>query len=412
MSIAEIFRIALYSLKTNKLRSLLTVLGIVVGIFSIISMSTVIEMLQASIESGVSALGKNTFQIQKWPAVQSNSPEEEAALRNRRNLTIKEFSRLKEKLEGQAKFVGAELWHFGKRVKFQNKETNPNINLSGCTPEAFPNNNWNVEIGRAFNWTEVNNASNYVVLGKDISEVLFKGQNPINKEVKIDSKKYRVIGVLESVGTFFGQSQDNFVLIPITTFQTYYGGEKNNSVNITVQSFRKDDYQRLMELSEGYFRTIRKVPPDKPNDFDFRTNEGVLKEINQITNGAKIGAYTIAAIALLAAGIGIMNIMLVSVTERTREIGILKSIGAKKINILIQFLFESTTLCLFGGFLGIIFGLLIGSYLGSLLNAKVIIPVDWIAIGVSLCLFIGIGFGTYPAYKASNLDPIEALRYE
>lgn len=412
MSISEIFNISITSLRTNKLRSSLTILGIVVGIFSIIAMSTVIEMLQASIESGVSALGKNTFQIQKWPAFQTHNPQEDAEVRNRRNLTMEEFFRLREKLDGKAKSVGAELWRFGKLVKFGNKETNPNVNLSGCTPEAFENNNWNVELGRAFNWNEVNSASNYIILGKDISNVLFKDRDPINEEVKIDSKKFRVIGVLESVGAFFGQSQDNFVLIPISTFQTYYGSDRRNSVNITVMTFSKDDYKSLMELSEGYFRTIRKVPPGKPNDFDFRTNEEVLKQINQITSGVKIGAYVVAAIALLAAGIGIMNIMLVSVTERTKEIGIRKSIGAKKKNILFQFLFESTTLCLFGGFWGIILGLIVGIFLGSLLNAKVIIPFDWVAIGVSLCVIIGVGFGTYPAYKASNLDPIEALRYE
>ncbi|PJA97225.1 MAG: peptide ABC transporter permease [Ignavibacteriales bacterium CG_4_9_14_3_um_filter_34_10] len=412
MSISEIFNISITSLRTNKLRSSLTILGIVVGIFSIIAMSTVIEMLQASIESGVSALGKNTFQIQKWPAFQTHNPQEDAEVRNRRNLTMEEFFRLREKLDGKAKSVGAELWRFGKLVKFGNKETNPNVNLSGCTPEAFENNNWNVELGRAFNWNEVNSASNYIILGKDISNVLFKDRDPINEEVKIDSKKFRVIGVLESVGAFFGQSQDNFVLIPISTFQTYYGSDRRNSVNITVMTFSKDDYKSLMELSEGYFRTIRKVPPGKPNDFDFRTNEEVLKQINQITSGVKIGAYVVAAIALLAAGIGIMNIMLVSVTERTKEIGIRKSIGAKKKNILFQFLFESTTLCLFGGFWGIILGLIVGIFLGSLLSAKVIIPFDWVAIGVSLCVFIGVGFGTYPAYKASNLDPIEALRYE
>ena len=412
MSISEIFNISITSLRTNKLRSSLTILGIVVGIFSIIAMSTVIEMLQASIESGVSALGKNTFQIQKWPAFQTHNPQEDAEVRNRRNLTMEEFFRLREKLDGKAKSVGAELWRFGKLVKFGNKETNPNVNLSGCTPEAFENNNWNVELGRAFNWNEVNSASNYIILGKDISNVLFKDRDPINEEVKIDSKKFRVIGVLESVGAFFGQSQDNFVLIPISTFQTYYGSDRRNSVNITVMTFSKDDYKSLMELSEGYFRTIRKVPPGKPNDFDFRTNEEVLKQINQITSGVKIGAYVVAAIALLAVGIGIMNIMLVSVTERTKEIGIRKSIGAKKKNILFQFLFESTTLCLFGGFWGIILGLIVGIFLGSLLSAKVIIPFDWVAIGVSLCVFIGVGFGTYPAYKASNLDPIEALRYE
>jgi len=412
MNLKEILAIALNSLRMNKLRSALTILGIVVGIFSIISISTVIEMMQSSIENGVSALSKNTFQIQKWPAFRTHNPSEEVEIRNRRNITMEEFERLKDKLEGKAKAVGAELWRFGKMVKFGNKETNPNVNLSGCTPEAFSNNNWVVETGREFTWNEVGGAQHLIVLGKDITTVLFGENDPIGQYVRVDAKKFKVIGVLESVGSVFGQSQDNFVLIPITAFQSSFGSDDRNSVNITVQSFGKSDYNNLMEIAEGYFRTIRKVPAGKPNDFDFRTNEEVLKQINEMTAGVKIGAYVIAAIALLAAGIGIMNIMLVSVTERTKEIGIRKSIGAKKINILIQFLFEATTLCILGGIIGIVLGLVVGILLGSMINADIVVPIDWVLIGISLCVLIGIGFGTYPAYKASNLDPIEALRYE
>ncbi|MBN1301992.1 MAG: ABC transporter permease [Melioribacteraceae bacterium] len=412
MLITEIIKVALSSLHSNKLRSTLTMLGIIVGIFSIISISTVIAMLQNSIEEGVSALGKNTFQLQKFPSIRTGSAEERALIRNRRNITVEEYYRLREELQGKAKSVGGELWRWGRTIKFGNKETNPNVNLSGCTPEAFANNNWVIEYGREFNQREVDNSSKYIVLGKDIADHLFEYMNPIGQEVWMDGRKFQVIGVLESQGAVFGQSQDNFVIIPLNTFLAYYGSERWNSVNITIQSFEKEDYDKLIEVTEGHFRTIRKVPPGEPNDFEIRSNEQMLKQINEMTAGVRIGAFAIAAIALLAAGIGIMNIMLVSVTERTKEIGIRKSIGAKRFNVLFQFLVEAITLCILGGIVGIVLGVGVGNWAGSFLNATAIIPMDWVVIGVSLCVTIGIIFGTYPAYKAANLDPIEALRYE
>ncbi len=174
----------------------------------------------------------------------------------------------------------------------------------------------------------------------------------------------------------------------------------------------KAGYQDLMEITEGYMRTIRKVFPGVVNDFEIVSNESILKQIEDITSGLRIGAFVIAGIALLAAGIGIMNIMLVSVTERTKEIGLRKAVGAKRKDILMQFLTESVALSLIGGFIGIILGILVGNLVGSQMNAVATIPFDWIVIGVLLCVIIGVGFGTYPAYKASNLDPIEALRWE
>ncbi len=411
MRIIEIIKIALSSLRVNKLRSALTILGIIVGIFSIISISTIITMLQTSIEEGVSALGKNTFQLQKWPSVQTGTAEERALIRNRRNMTIKEFYKLRDKLEGKAKHIGGEFWQFGKRVKFGNKETNPNVNLCGCTPEAFPNNNWFVDEGRGFNERESKSGARYIILGRDVSKNLFVNIDPIGQEVKIDGRKFTVIGLLENQGDFFGQSQNNFAVIPIKTFKSYYG-DRNRSINIMIQAYERDSYQDLIEVTEGYFRTIRKVPPGKPNDFEIRSNENTLNIINEMTAGVRIGAFVIAGIALLAAGVGIMNIMLVSVTERTREIGIRKAIGAKRKNVLVQFLTEAVTLSLFGGMIGIVLGVLVGNIAGSFLNAAAVLPIDWILIGVSMCVFIGVLFGTYPAYKAANLDPIEALRYE
>lgn len=412
MKLFEIIAVAVNSLRINKLRSTLTILGIVVGIFSIISISTVIAMLQTSIEDGVSALGKNTFQIQKWPSINTGSAEERALIRNRRNISVEEYYRLQHKLKDDALLVGGELWRWGRTLKYGNEQTNPNVNLSGCTPEAFPNNNWVVEFGREFNQNEVESAAKLIILGKDIADKLFDYLDPIGQEIWMDGRKYKVLGVLESQGAVFGQSQDNFAVIPINTFLAYYGSDRNNSVNITIQSYDKSGYDKLIEITEGYFRTIRKVPPGEPNDFEIRSNEQMLKQINEMTAGVRIGAFSIAAIALLAAGIGIMNIMLVSVTERTKEIGIRKSIGAKRSNILVQFLVESITLSILGGIVGIVFGVSIGNWVGSLMNATAVIPMDWVGVGVSLCVIIGVIFGTYPAYKAANLDPIEALRYE
>lgn len=407
----EIIKIALNSLKTNKLRSGLTILGIVIGIFSIISITTVISVLQENLKNAFSQLGPNTFQIQKWPRVRSGgSPEEWAKIRNRKEITLSDFYELEEMLNG-ARFVGAERWNFGKVFKYESEETNPNTSIAGVTPGAFPTNDWNIEFGRAINEQDVQSSRRVCVLGSDVANKLFEFTNPIGKEVKVDGYKLKVIGVLESEGAIFGMSRGNYVLSPITTFQGMYG-KRRRSINITVMAYNEATYQPLIEQAEGIMRKIRKVPPGEDNDFDIWSNESVMTQINDITAGVRIGAFVIAGIALLAAGIGIMNIMLVSVTERTKEIGIRKAIGAKRSNILTQFLTEAVVLCQVGGIIGIVLGVSVGNFLGSLLEATPKIPMDWVGFGVFICVLIGVVFGTYPAYKAANLDPIESLRYE
>jgi len=408
MKINQILSISLQSLKSNRLRTALTILGVVVGIFSIIVIMTILTMLQNSINDGLSSLGKNTFQIQKNDAVFGGDHRRND--RNREDLTIEDAKRLKEMLT-QAQYIGVEQWQFGKVAKFGNRETNPNLSVAGVTTDAMKTNNWNVEEGRDFREDDINYSSNVCLVFQPIVEKLFPNINPIGRSIRVDGKPLKVVGIIEKQSSLFGQSRDNYILIPITTWQSMYG-RYGRSVNITVMSYSKEDYNEIIEAATGHMRTIRKVAPGEPNDFYIFSNESMISEINKITDPIKIIALAISLIALIAAGVGIMNIMLVSVTERTREIGIRKALGAKKIWILIQFLFEAIILCMLGGFIGILIGVGIGNLVGGLINAQSAIPWGWVFIGLTICVAVGVIFGTYPAYKASNLDPIEALRYE
>lgn len=408
MGIDQLFSISFQSVINNKLRTTLTILGVVVGIFSIIVIMTIITMLQNSIEDGLALLNKNTFQIQKFDVM--GGPGRDRSQRNRKNITIDEAYRLKEILT-EAKYVGAEQWQGGKIIKFGNKETNPNIHVGGQTIDALYTNDFNVEYGRTLRESDIRNSTDVCLLGTDVVEKIFPNINPVGKMVRVDNKPLRVIGVLEKQREMFGESNNNYTLVPITTWQSMYG-KYNQSVNIMVTARSSEEYDDVIESAIGHFRKIRKVEPGEPNDFSIFSNASMISTVNDITDPIKIGAMVISLIALVAAGIGIMNIMLVSVTERTREIGIRKAIGAKKTSILIQFLTEAIILCVVGGVIGIVVGVGIGNMAGSFLSAQSAIPVDWVIIGITMCIVVGLIFGTYPAYKAANLDPIEALRYE
>ena len=398
MKINQILAISLQSLKSNRLRTSLTILGVVVGIFSIIVIMTVLTMLQSSIDEGLSSLSKNTFQIQKNDIVFGGGPRRED--RNRKDLTIEEAYRLKEMLP-QAKYVGAEQWQFGKVAKYGNKETNPNISVAGVTVDAMRTNDWNVEDGRDLRENDINYSTNVCLIFQPIVEKLFPNINPIGQIIRVDGRPLKVIGVVEKQTSLFGSSRDNYIIVPITTWQSMYG-KYNRSVNITVMTQSSNDYQSIIEATTGYMRKIRKVAAGEPNDFYIFSNESMIEQTNKITDPIKIIALAISFIALVAAGVGIMNIMLVSVTERTREIGIRKALGAKKTWILTQFLLEAIILCLLGGLIGILIGVGIGNFAGSFLNAKAAVPWAWVFIGLTLCVAVGVIFGTYPAYKAAN----------
>lgn len=411
MQFDQIFFLSVQSLKTNRLRTLLTILGIVVGIFSIIVIMTVITMLQTSIENGVSMLSKNTFQISKFPAIHTGGHEAWQKYRNRKDITLEDYYRFEKVMTG-VKYMGAEQSKGGAVIRFGNKETNPNIAVVGVTVGAFYTHNVTVESGRSIRETDVMYGNNVCILGKDVEKALFGGViNPVGQIIKVDKMPIKVIGTLEPQPELFGQSMDSYIVTPITTWQSIYG-QKRRSVSITIMAKGDEEYESTIERSIGFMRTIRKVEPGKENDFEIFSNQSIMDQINDITGGVQIGAMVISIIALIAAGVGIMNIMLVSVTERTREIGIMKAVGARKNHILFQFLIEAVILCFIGGLIGIVLGVGIGNLAGGFLNASATIPYQWIAIGMTLCIVVGIVFGTYPAIKAANLDPIEALRYE
>jgi putative ABC transport system permease protein len=284
--------------------------------------------------------------------------------------------------------------------------------MAGVTTEFLPANNHTLSEGRFFTEQEIQSNPRICVLGMDVIDKLFPFSSPLDKEIEIDGNKFTVIGVLTAKGQSLGQSQDNLTLVPLLTMDQIYGARKNRSLNITVTSPSKAELDETMEEVIGVMRTIRKVPPGEDNDFDIWSNESLIREANTFTIYFKYGAGVISFISLIAAGIGIMNIMLVTVTERTREIGIRMAIGAKRNNILTQFLFEAILLCQIGGIIGIAIGIGAGNLLGAMLSTPVSIPYDWVIIGMVVCSAIGIAFGTYPAFKAAKLNPIDALRYE
>lgn len=409
--ISESLRMAITAIRTNKLRSILTLLGIAVGVFSIIGVMTAMGVLINSIEGGMTILGANTFQVQQFPTFQTGDPHEWAKLRNRKKITYEQAERVKESAT-LANAVG--IFCFADEgkviVSAEGKKTNPNVSISGRDIEGFTANNWEINNGRVFSQNELDNGSFVTVLGIDIVKKLYPKTDPINQFVKVDGHKYKVIGVVESRGQMLGMGNEAYLVIPLNTFFTVYG--KDYPFSIKVQAKSGENLDDCIEQVRGILRTARHVDPGEEDDFSIWSNDSLITQFNEFTKYLRLGIIIVSAIALLAAGVGIMNIMLVSVTERTREIGIRKAIGARKSHIMTQFVLEAVLLSEIGGLIGIILGIISGNLVALTLDVNPVIPVEWVVVGFVTCSLVGIVFGVYPALKAANLDPIESLRYE
>ncbi|MEI7731218.1 MAG: ABC transporter permease [Verrucomicrobiota bacterium] len=406
----ESFVMAMGALAAHKLRSALTLLGVLIGVFSIIVVMTAIRVLQSNIETELSQLGTHTFSIQKYPAIHVAGRESWEKIARRKNVTYAQVMALRDKAT-LAQSVAAEttLWRDAAFSSFA--ETNPDVPLLGISPESFAAKNWFIQHGRAILTTDLDSARNVCVLGHSLAKKLFPFGNGLNEKVKYRGINYTVVGVLEPRGKTLGGDQDNFIAIPITTGLNRFGAQWR-SLNILVQAPDARRFEDTIEQTRGALRTLRKVPPGEADDFEIITNDSLVNQFRAVTLAVRVGATAISSIALLAAGIGIMNIMLVSVTERTREIGIRRAIGAKKRNILTQFILEAIMICQVGGVLGVILGIAGGNVAAWMLKMPAVIPLDWALIGLVICSLVGVIFGTYPAIKAANLDPIDSLRYE
>jgi putative ABC transport system permease protein len=406
---------ALTAIMTHKLRSFLTLVGIIAGVASIIGVMTGISVIQNTIEKELSVLGSTTFQVQKWPEGGPISEEEFRKIMRRRPTTVEHARAIRENVKS-VDLVGSELWSFGHVLKFRDITTNGNATVCGGTPEYAPNNTHYIGHGRNISEEDMKIGRHVVVIGPALAGELFPWIDPLQRTVKLDGRKFTVVGVFAEKKSYMGADFDNYVLMPITTFQQDYGMRdrfgRDRSVNITVRAGSPELMADALAETRAVMRKMRGLKPGQEDDFTIFTNDSRIRIFNNTTAGIKTGAFVIGIIALIVAGIGIMNIMLVSVTERTREIGVRKSLGAKRKNILIHFLLEAIILCNIGGIIGVGIGFGLGNLVSMFTGFSVHIPLNWAVIGLVFCTAVGLIFGLWPAYKAALMNPVQALRYE
>ncbi len=408
MQISESLDLALGAIRSNKLRSFLTLLGIIIGVMTIIAMQSLITGLRKSMYDQLNILGTNVFSVQKYPAVGMGHGWWQK-YRNRKNLTYEQAMAVRERVTA-ARSVGVEVDSWGDEIRYKDKKTLGNVSVYGATPEFLDNDGYEISSGRFITEQDLQYNTNVAVIGLDVLNKLYGSENPLDTYIKIRGERFKVIGIFEKKGSIFGQSMDNLVVMPFFSFEKVYG--ERRSASITVQAWDANSMIEAQEQAIGVLRAVRKVAPDKDNDFEIVTNNTLTEFFDNMTKYVRIVAIAIASISLLVAGVGIMNIMLVSVTERTKEIGIRKSIGAKRRDIMWQFLIEAIVLSEVGGLIGIAIGLGLGKLVQALSPIPAAVPVWTVFLGIIFCSVVGLIFGVYPATKAARLDPITALRYE
>ena len=410
MSFLETFRSALASMRSNAMRTVLTLLGMIIGVFAIIVAVTAVQVIDVYFKESLQVLGSSTFSVSKPPVVNIGGPGGRS-FRNRPDITYQQVQRLQRNLTVPAD-VSLRAWFDRGAVRYQDRETEPNIQLNGTDEHFLGNYGYDLAEGRFFTSEDVQFARSYVVLGHESAELLFPNETPVGKQVRFEGNRYEVIGVLAPRGSFLGWSQDNLMVTPVTRGFVNYGRSNRDIGMVSIRVPQDELMPVAMDETIGQMRAIRQVPPEEANNFEVSTNDSMRSTLDSFTATLTIGGLLIGAIALLASGVGIMNIMLVSVTERTREIGVRKAVGARRRDIMRQFLTEAFLLCLFGGILGILLGALAGNGVAFYFGISAVFPVYWAIVAIVIVTLIAMGFGGYPALKASRLDPIESLRFE
>jgi len=412
----ENVRFAARALTAYKLRSALTVLGIVIGVTTVIAMVSIIEGFNNNVTRDFQSFGATLVQFQKFDP-QFGPGSDDDSQRLRKNLTYEDAQALKAQCPSMLAVSPERYWFSGNNngapdVIYKGSEATPDT-IAGVTQDYTVANNHFVSEGRFISDGDVRSSSSVIVLGQSIVETLFPRSDPIGKEVTIAGRKFTVIGVMEKQGATFFESTDGHAYLPLTSFDNHFPWiKRDQGVNIATVPRKPEWVDRITEEGTAVLRVRRKVPFNKPNDFGLLTPDKLIGNFRAVTGGITLAMIFISSIALLVGGVGVMNIMLVSVTERTREIGVRKAIGAVRRDIVMQFLTEAMTLSGVGGAIGVAVGMLIALVVRKVSPLSTATPLWSIIVGLAVSISIGLFFGIYPAYKAARLDPIEALRYE
>jgi putative ABC transport system permease protein len=408
MNLLESIRIALRSLWANKLRSILTLLGVVIGIASVIAVVTFVSGINDYVAKKIFNLGADVFIVNKMSAVETN-PEHFLEAEKRKNLELEDYQAVLEACR-HCEYVGAMMQGSGK-VKHDEQSINDST-IQGITPSIATIVDTDITTGRMINETDLNNHSQVAIVGTDIVDHLLSGTDPLGQEIRVDGWSYTVIGVGKKKGKTLGQSADNYVLIPITVYLKKYGAH-NNSIGIWGKAASTGaPLNQAMDEARVALRARRHDRPGADDTFEIETNASLLGIWSGLSNTFFMATIGIAAVSLVVCGIIVMNIMLVSVTERTREIGIRKALGARRDDVLMQFLFESVILAFTGGLIGVLSGAAFALVVTAVIGMPSSIKLWAVLAGLFVSASVGVFFGVYPARKAARLDPIVALRFE
>jgi len=404
----ENLRIAISSIRSNLLRTVLTIVIIAFGIMALVGILTAIDSIKGSISNEFRSMGANTFSIVNRDSRVSMGGRVERY----ESITYREAQQFKEEFKFPALVSISTRASNMATVKYKSEKTNPNITVTGADENYLFTAGYEIERGRNFNLNEIQSNAHSVIIGKDLATELFSVRDSVvGNVIRIGSSKYKVIGVLKSKGSSFGASGDKMCILPITSVRQYFS---RPDMNFKIDVLPHDS--KLLDAgineAQGIFRVIRKLRSFEDNNFSIETSDNLSNLLIENIKYVTIAATIIGIITLFGAAIGLMNIMLVSVTERTREIGIRKAIGAKSTIIRRQFLYESVLIGQLGGIFGIILGILVGNVVSLITGGVFVIPWVWIIAGVALCFVVGLVSGLFPAIKASKLDPIVSLRYE
>lgn len=399
--------VAFSAVRSQLLRTVLTALIIAIGIMALVGILTAIDAIKSTIQSEFSSMGANTFVIQQYRSRARVGNKKKV----KKRISYHDALAFKRQFLFPSKISVSYRASFNATIKYEDKKTNPNVTVNGIDEGYLKTAGYKIAKGRNITRMEVEGGRRVVVVGSEIAQHLFQDRSPIGKEIVLDGMRLTIIGVLDEKGSSAGMGGDRLVNIPLGLARQYFGsGNETYEINVMVNTIQ--DMPHAIDEAIGRFREIRKIPLTKEDDFDIRRSDSIASKLIENIRVVTVIAAVIGLITLFGAAIGLMNIMLVSVTERTHEIGVRKSLGASQQTIKTQFLIEAVLICQLGGVLGIFLGILIGNVISLLTGGAFIVPWLWILSGFLLCLMVGVISGYYPAVKAASLDPIEALRYE